>query len=168
MIYLAIPVHSIEGVLNKLDPRVVHLSVRSPVRPHDAAIPIASQKNKWSITLFFDSMFANKRADAKGGGNNGKTPEVGHKDALTALDYITMNRMRVRRKMMAQISELVLGDKSEATQSTTATDSTGATESVDKGNSEQTDSAHSQGKEPGVEEPENVETQSVEVAANTE
>ena len=58
MIYMAIPIHTIEGVLNKLDPRVVHLQIRSPVRPHDAAIPITSQKNKWSITLFFDSMFA--------------------------------------------------------------------------------------------------------------
>merc|ERR1712083_942582 len=102
-IYMAIPIHSIEGVLNKLDPRVVHLSIRSPVRPHDAAIAITSQKNKWSITLFFDSMFAptNKQKE------NGSEPEVGHKDALTALDYITMNRMRVRRKMMAQITQLV-------------------------------------------------------------
>lgn len=105
MIYMAIPIHSIEGVLNKLDPRVVHLSIRSPVRPHDAAIAISSQKNKWSITLFFDSMFAptNKQ-------ENGKEPEVGHKDALTALDYITMNRMRVRRKMMSQITGLVSSD----------------------------------------------------------
>ena len=125
MIYMAIPIHSMEGVLNKLDPRVVHLSVRSPVRPHDAAIAITSQKNKWSITLFFDSMFAptNKQKE------NGSEPEVGHKDALTALDYITMNRMRVRRKMMAQITELVAGDvvtesvesaKTESVQETTS------------------------------------------------
>jgi len=104
MIYMAIPIHSIEGVLNKLDPRVVHLSIRSPVRPHDAAIPISSQKNKWSITLFFDSMF-NEQTN--------KEPQVGHKDALTALEYVAMNRLRVRRKMMAQITDLVLVDKKE-------------------------------------------------------
>ena len=107
MIYMAIPIHTIEGVLNKLDPRVVHLQIRSPVRPHDAAIPITSQKNKWSITLFFDSMFAATKAKKSNENENKKEPEVGHKDALTALDYITMNRMRVRRKMMTQISQLV-------------------------------------------------------------
>merc|ERR1711971_1403638 len=110
MVYMALPIHSIEGVLNKLDPRVVHLSIRCPVRPHDAAIPIASQKNKWSITLFFDSMFGTtsnaKDNNAKNGSNQQNEPQIGHKDALTALDYITMNRTRVRRKMMSEIQKL--------------------------------------------------------------
>merc|ERR1711971_838683 len=132
--------HSIEGVLNKLDPRVVHLSVRSPVRPHDAAIAIASQKNKWSITLFFDSMFAHNKKNGNGNGKGAESkPEVAHKDALTALDYIMMNRVRVRRRMMAQISKLVLSEQSEATQSTTdevtdtATESTGKSDVVESG-----------------------------------
>ena len=113
LVYMAIPIHSIEGVLNKLDPRVVHLSIRSPVRPHDAAIPIASQKNKWSITLFFDSMFAttNSGNSPKNGSKESNEPQVGHKDALTALDYITMNRTRVRRRMMTEIQKLVDADQ---------------------------------------------------------
>eukprot|EP01084_Bolivina_argentea_P076414 138489_1 len=104
MIYMAIPIHTIEGVVNKLDPRVVHLSIRSPVRPHDAAIPISSQKNKWSITLFFDSMFPPSKQDPPQEQNH---QIVGHKDALYALQYITENRKRVRRKMMQQIDDLV-------------------------------------------------------------
>jgi len=109
MVYMAIPIHSIEGHFDKYDPRVVHLFVRSTVRPHDVAAPISTQKNKWRITLFFDAMF-DLKSNANKSDNSGSTApgdDAKHKDALTALDYINMNRQRVRRKMLAQITDLV-------------------------------------------------------------
>ncbi len=57
LVYSSVPVHSVEGVVNKQDPRVVHLAIRSHIRPHECCLPLPNQKHKWSLTLFFDAMF---------------------------------------------------------------------------------------------------------------
>ena len=105
IIYLAIPIHTIEGVVNKVDPRVIHLAIKSTMSPHECCIAIPNQKHKWSLSLFFDSMFQP---------DNTRGNEIGHKDALTALDYVQMNRQRVRRRIMTQLTKMLeTGNKND-------------------------------------------------------
>ncbi|ETO35578.1 hypothetical protein RFI_01487 [Reticulomyxa filosa] len=108
-VFMAFPVHCIEGVANKQDPRIIELSIRSAVCPHQCCILLPNQKEKWQLTLFFESF-----SPDKGNVNELKNSNVSIdncEDALRALDYIESNRKRVRRRVMNEIGRILAPDE---------------------------------------------------------
>eukprot|EP01083_Nonionella_stella_P016160 45184_1 len=103
LIHMAVPIHMVEGVADTLDGKIVRTTVTSSISPHKMATKASSNKQqKWTITLGFGQ----------------------ENDSLIALDYITMNRLRVRRRMIHKIDEIMNHNEDEKNEEDEETDVT--------------------------------------------
>ncbi|ETO05076.1 hypothetical protein RFI_32321 [Reticulomyxa filosa] len=105
-IFMAFPIHCIQVGQSKQDPRILQLTIRSTVCPHECCLPLPNHKDKWQLALFFDSSSEKNVSQSE---NDKRTRQ----EAFSALDFIQSNCKRARRRIMNEIARLLAPDDTD-------------------------------------------------------